>query len=619
MTHRKRIEFNVGIDKAIFRSTAVVREQPLVVRRNSHLEMVVASIGALRRGEYDVRWKFNGLHRHMPVKVNYVGEDEEAVHRAREIAHRIAVRVKDHIEACPDAGDEEEIKRFKDKCVADEMQSEAQALVCGAAAASSAEAHSPAYSAPAASSIAAEEVSPTSAARRGWVDATKARALIEEAKKNAAAKEPNKEAEPPIYNRLLAELEGGSGEDKEEHAASTSRGSKRAYGGALQAFAGEMKKMDLDAPSPRERTDTYGGALQAAVLRGAQRCSKESGSDVQTVVPLEPRWAAKVFATEGPLCDAKPGETWTGVKSQEVRSKSINIRGCIGIAITEAPSLIVGTVNLDGVEELTRDQIAQRQEQTCLPPEELDSYVKGHTGYIWHLSRPFLFVDPIPQVTDGQTWKGKPNEHEQLLISLATRRPTGTSDRDINTMIQLFEGYQVRQARPDQKEERQLSRQLKVAAHPPPKRNVPLTPSKAHAEKLNRELQRQPLTSVPPAKRTKLSHRRDSHSEEDRDEAAPSPMDTVAQVNTIKALTEIEARGQTARCLTSGAQPPHAGEGEHSIDDLPQPPQDSAPQGPETGVATGATSSAHNQATTNNAPVPAAPKSKVPAIPRSWC
>ena len=41
------------------------------------------------------------------------------------------------------------------------------------------------------------------------------------------------------------------------------------------------------------------------------------------------------------------------------------------------------------------------------------------------------------------------------------------------------------------------------------------------------------------AKRLKTSHRRDCHSEEGQEEAPQSPMDTAAQVETVRALSEL--------------------------------------------------------------------------------
>ena len=411
------------------------------------------------------------------------------------------------------------------------MQSESPALAASAPLACPAESTLPASCAAAASSTAAEEISMSSAASECWLDAAGARAVVESAKKNAAAKLPGRVSELPVYSALRAALEENSDEDVE---------GLDTYDGTLHAFTEELEERDLAAPTSLANTYTYAGVLQTTVLHGAQSCDQPGYSDLQSVLTVEPRWAALIFATEGPPVTASQGVAWTGVKTQEVRSASTIIRGRIGVAVSAAPSLIVGSVNLDDEEELTRDEIAERQEHTCIPPAELEAYIKGGRGYVWHLSKPFLFVDPIPQVTDGQVWKGRPNEHEQMLVRLATRRLTGTSEDDIRALQQLFEVYQNRQARPEHKGARQLSKRLKAATNPLPKRNAQLGPKKAHAAKVLHELQRRPFMRAPDTKRTRTSHREASCSEESQEDVSQNPMDTAAQVSTASAMQRLE-------------------------------------------------------------------------------
>ena len=294
------------------------------------------------------------------------------------------------------------------------------------------------------------------------------------------------------------------------------------------------------ATSSRGYVSIYADVLQAALLGDQHRWQQPEGANLRSVLSIEPRWAALIFA---------------GLMTQVVRSGSLNFRGSIGIAILGAPALIVGRVYLQDVVALTRDEIAERQAQTCVPLEELDNYLKGKNGFVYHLSQPFLFADPVPQVSVAQGSKGEPNEHEQMQVAMAARRITGSDASDVDALNLLFEGYKNRQALPDQREARHLSKRLKDAENPLPQRKRPLTPEKERAEKVNHELQRVRLVKKP---RTVASGDVTDGTERDRTwfvsgdvadadiavdpESAPPPnqQDFAVQVSNISALRQLE-------------------------------------------------------------------------------
>lgn len=200
---------------------------------------------------------------------------------------------------------------------------------------------------------------------------------------------------------------------------------------------------DAEAPS-------QGLHIESAAARGAWETFGASGEplsledDLQGVLTIQPYWAALIFA---------------GLKTDEVRSAPVKIRGNIGVAISEAPGLIVGKVRIQDCLGLMRSAIAKRQQQTRLSPEALKELI-GARGYVYCLSDPILFDEPIPHVTNGQHWKGVPNEHEQMLVRKATIRRTGSSESDVAALMQLFKDYKQRQALPEHRESRELSKRL---------------------------------------------------------------------------------------------------------------------------------------------------------------
>ena len=108
----------------------------------------------------------------------------------------------------------------------------------------------------------------------------------------------------------------------------------------------------------------------------------------------------------------------------------------------------VGKVRIEGVsEKLTKNDILELEDKTKLTPSQLGRYIKHDKGYVWYLADPFLFTTPVRQSTCGQRWKGRPNEHEQLMIYQATRRHVTASDA--TEVAELFRLYKRQQAQPE--------------------------------------------------------------------------------------------------------------------------------------------------------------------------
>ena len=236
---------------------------------------------------------------------------------------------------------------------------------------------------------------------------------------------------------------------------------------------------------------------RTALVQDAEIDGDVEEAGLRSVLTFEKKWAALILA---------------GLKTSEVRAAPTNIRGSIGIAISEVPGLIVGQVDIEDVEHLTLSEIAKRQAQTRLSPQELAKYIKKSSGHIYKLLNPRLYEEPIPHATDGQVWKGKPNVHEQMLVNMATIRVLGNHENDVRALMERFETYKQRQATTASKDARNFSRQLKMLADP--------ATLKRPAAAFDR-LQRLPFKATPSAKRAK------------------QPTDFAAQVDSLPAASTL--------------------------------------------------------------------------------